>query len=320
MTLSPTLLAAVRALEGSKWAMDPMAFERYAARVLSVPTCPSGRKVAKMRERWLDKGNQAAAGAVKAAKGKVGVIGIHGPVQQRMTAELEKAGGTPLDYVGRAFDTLIAAPDVSAILLHIDSPGGEIYGTGELAQKIFDARGSKPIYAIADSMCCSAVYWIGTAADVLCCTPGGDVGSVGVYCMHVDESKAMDQAGIMVSLITAGKYKAELSSTQPLTDDARAYVQAGVDETYGKFIAAVAKHRGMTESKVQSKFGQGRVVGADAALAAGMIDKVMSIDQMMEKLTGGQMNVSRGMSADVLRMRHEWQKTKSEGLTQGVAS
>lgn len=322
MTLSPTLLAAVRALEGSKWAMDPMAFERYAARALSVPTCPSGRKVAKMRAAWLEKGNQAAAGAVKAAKGKVGIIGIHGPVQQRMTAELDKAGGTPLDYVGRAFDSLMAAPDVGSILLHIDSPGGEIYGTAELAQKVYDARGSKPIYAMVDSMCCSAAFWVGTAANQIICTPGGDVGSVGVYCMHVDESKSHEQQGVKLTLISAAKYKAELSSHKPLTDEARDYLQASVDETYGKFVAAVAKHRGISDGKVLSKFGQGRVVGADAALEAGMIDKIMTFDQLMAKLTGAapSMGGSRGLAPDVLRMQHEWQKTRSANLTQGIAT
>jgi len=166
-------------LNNTLWLAEPAALRRIAAQVLRVVGCPTGRDLATHRRELLDDAKQTAAKAVRAAKGRIGVIPVYGPVDQRYTSQIEKAGGTPLEYVSAAFDTLMADPAITAIVLDVDSPGGSSYGVEELSDKIFAGRGAKKIYAVANSMACSAAYWIASAAEVLCCTPGGDVGVQG---------------------------------------------------------------------------------------------------------------------------------------------
>jgi signal peptide peptidase SppA len=182
-----------------------------------------------------------------------------------------------------------------------------VYGVEELSDKIFAARDRKPIYSIADSMACSAAYWLATSAQTVCCTPGGDVGSVGVYCLHIDESEMLKGLGVKVSWIHAGKYKVEGNSAEPLDDEARANLQASVDETYGKFIDALSRNRhDVSKADVRANFGQGRVMSAAKALGAKMIDRIDTFENLMAKLTGsgGQGSASRAASVEMQRMRH----------------
>jgi len=134
------------------------------------------------------------------------------------------------------------------------------------------------------------------------CTPGGDVGSVGVYIMHVDHSKALEAEGVKVTMVHAGKHKVEMAPYSPLSDEAKAELQTRVDAIEGKFHAALRRNRDTSLDDVRSNYGQGRVVSAERALQLGMIDRVMTFDALMNKLTGGvEASVSsRGPSAEIL--------------------
>lgn len=284
---------------------------------------------AEIRREWdaLSRGQQTdhveilpqseAPKAIRAVKGKVGVIPVWGPVQQRMSSELMKAGGTPLDFISRAFDRMMADPSIGAIVMHFDSPGGSSFGVEELSTKIYNARGTKPIYAMADSVAASAAYWLATSADMVICTPSGLVGSVGVYVMHVSEEKALADAGLAVSLVSAGKYKTELASHLPLSDDAKANLQRHVDTIHDAFIGSLKRNRNTTVENVRTNYGQGRVLNAADALASGMIDRILSYEDLLSRLTGGgSAGVSgAGMAAsapdaqaamDMMRMRSKW--------------
>ena len=253
--------------------------------------------------------------AIRAVKGKIGVIPIHGPVDQRMSSGLMKAGGTSIDFIAAAFDTMMAKADIGAIVLHVDSPGGGTYGTEEMADRIYEARGTKPIYSMIDSMGASASFWLASAADMIVMTPGGDVGSVGVYAVHIDESKALEKDGISVTMVSAGKHKVEYASTGPLSDDARANLQESVDATYGKFISALARNRGTSKENVRENYGGGRVFNAEKALAVGMIDRQMPFEKLLSKLVGspsGATSTHRAeLDATVLKMRNEWRKKRA---------
>ena len=328
--------------QNSLWLAEPVRLQRLAAQVASYERCYTAREVVESRREWLasaaaigdaalasgsgrddraemegekfvnpnglTKQTAAPTKSIRAVKGKIGVIPIHGPVDQRSSSELMKAGGTPLDFVSAAFDNLVANPAVGAIVLHLDSPGGSSYGTEELATKIYNARAEKPIYAMVDSMAASAGYWIATAASMVICTPGGDTGSVGVYCMHVDESAAAEMDGFKVTFIQAGAYKTELSPFGPLSEEAKANLQDGVNATYGKFVSALARNRGTTADDVRANYGQGRCMSADQSLAAGMCDRILTFEQLVAKLTGPTQAASGQAKAMVLRLRQEHRK------------
>jgi len=130
----------------------------------------------------------------------------------------------------------------------------------------------------------SAAYWIGSQATKFYVTPSGEVGSIGVWSMHVDYSRANEQDGIAVTFVSAGEHKVEGNPHEPLSDEARAEMQRSVDETYREFVAAVARGRNVTPAKVLADFGNGRMLTARAAVQAGMADAVKPFEAVLTEV------------------------------------
>lgn len=216
--------------------------------------------------------------------GSTAVIPVFGVLSKRIGMMDEISGGTSVDVMMGRFRSALADTAVRTIVLQFDSPGGSVYGIQEAAEEIFAARSRKRIVAHADPLAASAAYWLATAASELVVTPSGEVGSVGVVAMHVDYSSALDEAGIKVSYIHAGEHKVEGNPHQPLSAEAGDFIQQRVNEYYDVFVGAVAKHRGISRSAGANKFGQGRVYGSNQALAAGMVDRVASLNDLLTTL------------------------------------
>jgi len=214
----------------------------------------------------------------------VAVLPLFGSIFPRANMMTALSGATSTDAFGMRFDELLNDPQVSAIVLDVDSPGGQVGGVEELSQKIYNARGKKPVVAVVNHMMASAAYWIGTAADEVVMTPSARAGSIGVFAVHQDISKALENDGVKVTLISAGKYKTEANQFEPLSDEARANVQASVDETYETFIDAVARNRGVSSSIVRSDFGEGRMVSAREAVKLGMADRIGTLEETVNAL------------------------------------
>jgi signal peptide peptidase SppA len=216
----------------------------------------------------------------------VAVIPVYGVIAQKlnMMDEISGSGSASTERISKDIKTAMADPAVSAILLDIDSPGGSVFGVPELAKEIYKLRGQKPIVAIANSLAASAAYWIASAASEFHVTPSGEAGSIGVFAEHTDISKWLEHEGVKPTLIRAGEFKTEGNPYEPLGDEAAAYMQSRVDDYYGMFVNAVAKNRGISETKVRNDFGKGRVFGAEQAVASGMADKVSTFDQVLTKL------------------------------------
>lgn len=174
-------------------------------------------------------------------------------------------------------------PKIGAIIVDAMSPGGSTFGTEEAALAVFEARQSKPVIAVANQLAASAAYWVCSQATAFYATHSAAVGSVGVYAMHVDESKALEEFGINVTLISAGPKKVDGNPFEPLSDRARADMQASVDLTYGQFLAAVARGREEPKGEVEGKHGKGALIDAPVALSAGMIDGIMTLREAVEK-------------------------------------
>lgn len=216
----------------------------------------------------------------------VAIIRIRGVLCQH-ASELEQVSspaGAASERISQLFRGALADPQVGAILFDVDSPGGSVYGTQEVADEIFAARGQKPMVALSNSLMASAAFWIGSAADELVVTPGGDVGGHGVFSAHEDRSELMKQQGRRIEFVSAGRYKTEGNPFEPLSDEARANMQERVDEAYGRFTKALARNRGVSVERVRTDFGEGRVVGARDAVARGMADRVETADQVLARL------------------------------------
>lgn len=227
-------------------------------------------------------GSSPAAG--QASAGNVAILRLFGTIFPRANLMTETSGATSAERWAAQFRQLVADTNVGAIVIDTDSPGGAVQGVDELSAEIYRARGQKPIVAVANHLAASAAYWIATAADELVVTPSGEVGSIGVFAAHEDVSRAADTAGVKTTLISAGKFKVEANPYEPLTEEARAAIQARVDEYYSMFVRAVARNRGVPVEAVRSGFGEGRVVGAREAVKLGMADRVATLDEVVAGL------------------------------------
>lgn len=217
-------------------------------------------------------------------QGTVAVLPVMGTIAKRLNMLSEFSGGFSIERWQRAFREAVNDPDVKSILLQVDSPGGSVYGVQELADEIYEARSRKYIVAHADDLAASAAYWLGSAANEFVVTPSGEVGSIGVIAMHVDYSEALASEGIKVSFITAGENKAEGNAYEPLPEDARAFMQSRVNDYYQAFLKTVARGRGKSVADVEKNFGQGRVFGADRAKSVGMVDRIATLADTIDRL------------------------------------
>jgi signal peptide peptidase SppA len=235
-------------------------------------------------DRAVREARRQAATAV--SSGGIAVLPLYGVVTQRgnMVDDISGPGSVSTQQFASNLRQALMDDTVSQILIDIDSPGGSVYGVAELADEITAARSQKPVVAIANSLAASAAYWIGCSATALYVTPGGEVGSIGVWQAHFDYSQALAAEGVTPTLVSAGKYKIEGNPYAPLDADAQGFMQSRVDDYYAAFIKGVAKGRNLPISQVRDGMGQGRVLGADAALAQNMVDGIATFDEVLKKM------------------------------------
>ncbi len=232
-----------------------------------------------------------AVGPRRQRSGAVAVLPLHGFMTQRRNL----LGGTSTESFGNMLKAVVGNRSVSGIVLDIDSPGGLAVGVEELWQVIMGARGEKPIIAVANSMAASAAYWVASAADEIVVTPGGQIGSIGVFAAHSDFSVMLDKAGEKVTLINAGKKKVDGNPIEPLSARARTDIQKRVDILYASFVDGVAKGRGVSPSAVRTGFAEGGMVGAVEGVKLGMANRVGTLDQTVARLGSRRTNwLARG--------------------------
>ena len=270
--------AILQAFTNTPWAILP---EKLAVLQEIVMRHISGEKMDPEEVQMIIHGAKRPADR---KEGKIAILPLFGTIFPRANLMTQISGATSAEVYGEQFDELVKDPEVRAIVLDVDSPGGYSYGIEELSRKIYDARGKKPIVAVSNHMMASAAYWIATAADEVVVTPSGAVGSIGVWAAHDDESGAWAQAGVKRTLISAGKYKIEGNPWEPLTEEAKIYIQQGVDETYNIFVKDVARNRGVKVAEVRNGFGEGRMVDARPAVEMGMADRIGTLEETIKRL------------------------------------
>lgn len=233
--------------------------------------------------------------------GSIAVIHVMGVIMQRVDdMDLSGPGGTSTERLGRVFDQALSDPSVGTIILNIDSPGGSVYGVEELATKIRAASGgSKPIIAQVNSLAASAAYWIASSADEIVITPSGEVGSIGVYCLHEDISQMLEMKGIKAQFISAGAHKVEGNALEPLSQEAREHMQSRIDDYYAAFTKSVAKGRNVGIDVVRGEqFGEGRCFGAAQAVKRGMANSVATLEQTLNRF--GAKGGAKGARAELV--------------------
>jgi signal peptide peptidase SppA len=226
----------------------------------------------------------------------IGTVSIEGPILRKPSLFARvMMGATGSEEIGAALTEAGQRDDIKAVFLDIDSPGGTVAGTPELAAAVKSLNKQKPVYAFSSGLMCSAAYWIASQARAIYATPSAQVGSIGVVQAVIDDSAALANEGIKVEVFAVGKYKAMGAPGTPLTDDQRDLIIANLAEIAGEFHAAV--------------LAEGRSIPADA-----MEGQTFSGKQAQRFNLAG-MVPNRAEAMRLLRVYHAAVDTHSRAMT-----
>lgn len=248
--------------------------------------CAAVERVSSMDLRLHITDSQAAVQAAATARrtydvqGDVAQINMTGPLMKYASST---SGGTSTVAVRSQVRAAARDEAVGAILLRIDSPGGTVAGTADLAADIAEARKSKPVYAYIEDLGASAAYWLASQADKIFAGPTAIVGSIGTYAVIYDQSARAAMAGVKVHVIKAGEFKGAGEGGTPVSTEQLARWQERVNQLNEHFIRGVAEGRRMPISRVRD-LADGDVRVGEGALSAGLIDGVASFDATLAML------------------------------------
>lgn len=214
----------------------------------------------------------------------VAILPLDGVMSHRMNLFSRISGGTSTELFGQWLDQVLANPSVRAVLIDCNSPGGSSAGVDELAAKVYAARGVKPIVAVANVTMASGAYYVCSAADQVVASPSATVGSIGTYTIHREYSQASLLQGVRYTVLSAGRHKTDGNPYEPLSAQAHGTILEFVQSVQEMFVAAVARHRGVTPQAVVERFGDGKCFVGAKAVAAGLADRVATFDAVLAEL------------------------------------
>lgn len=213
--------------------------------------------------------------------GGVAVLQMSGVIAPKANLFMSVSGGLSTQMATKQIESAIADSRVKSIVLAIDSPGGNVIGTPEMATAVRAMSAEKPIVTHSDGSLCSAAYWIGAAANAIYLS--GSVVQAGSIGIVVDRSYN-PASSIQKEQIVAGRYKRIAKDNEPLSDEARGIVQADVDYVYSLFVDDIAAYRSTTTEQVLERMAEGRVFRGQQAIDAGLVDGVSTLDALVESM------------------------------------
>lgn len=214
----------------------------------------------------------------------VAIVPLVGPLCRYASFFQEVCGMTSYQLAAMDFRIALDDPSIRAILLHLDTPGGEVNGCAELAQLVYASRGVKPIVAMVSDGAASAGYWIAAAADTIVVTPAAYVGSIGVYFEIVDATGWEESIGVRRFRIVSSQSPNKVPD--PANDAGRQVLQREADQFADAFLQAVAQFRGTTAEALITAGDGGAVFIGRHAVTQGLADRVATTEEVLAELAG----------------------------------
>jgi ClpP class serine protease len=272
---------------GRPRAINPDAYSEFRARFDHLAQTPEVLARAQREHRAEEESEpvEGSGGLLRVLDG-VGVIAVRGVLHQSSGGIddwiISICGGTSYRAIWRAVETAQADPAIQAILLRVDSPGGDVTGCGELADFLGSASVDKPLWAYVEGQCASAAEWLVSQCDHVAAHHTALVGWIGVIRTILDISGAQDKAGIKEIEIVSGQSPDKRSF--PIDEAVIDRAQVLADDLADRFIRTVARGRGLDASDVMKRFGRGDGMIAAKALTAGLIDEMSHFNATLSDL------------------------------------
>lgn len=298
-TTLPTLAHIAEYLNGRHFAMEPgafrAAFDTIAPRLHLPVTGAAGavdftamkREAAIRRTATIVEGDTIVVGdgvgAYAMTDGGVAVISITGTLVNRFSWLAALCGLASYDAIGATIEAAIDDPRTKAILLDVDSPGGEVSGMLDLADRVRAAGQFVPVWAAVNTLAASAAYCLSSAAQRVTVPRSGMAGSIGVVAVHIDRSAADEAAGLKFTALYSGARKIDGWGHAAIAPAAAERLQQMLDHERRQFAGAVSAFRGLPLAHVMDTEA-GCYLDREAVTQR-LADAVQSFDQTLIELT-----------------------------------
>lgn len=215
---------------------------------------------------------------------KIAIIHIQGDIVdgKSQTVPLlgrKMAGG---ETISTAIAAARAAPEVGAIVLRIDSPGGSALASELIAREVFATRGGKPILCSMSNVAASGGYFVAAGCELIFAEPTTVTGSIGIFMGKADLSGLLGRVGVNVETSKRGAHADLGSYTRPYTEEERQLLHRKIQYSYGRFVGAVAEGRGLTRAQVD-EIGRGRVWTGQRAREVGLVDRLGGVGDAIDE-------------------------------------
>jgi protease-4 len=218
------------------------------------------------------------------AAGKIAVIPLSGTITTGGSSLLSGSTITP-DLVRYYLAKAESDKSVKAIVLRIESSGGEIEPCQEILLEIERAKATKTIVVSMGEMAASGGYYISTQADKIVALPTTQTGAIGVISAAINVQGLLDKLGIQIEIFKGGKYKDMYWGLRELTPEEEEIMQGMVDEYYEQFVDAVAQGRGLSTDQVRN-LATGQLYSGTKAKELGLVDELGDLDTAINLAAG----------------------------------
>jgi len=231
---------------------------------------PQVQKLERLEEHVVDPGHGA---------GCIALIPVRGVITMNISGRGESMVDTIKAQLRQAEDD----PNVKAVVLAIDSPGGEVTAADVIYNAVRRVRAKKPVVVSMGSMAASGGYYIACGGSYLFANETTFTGSIGVIIQTVRINDLLGKIGVVPVTFKSGEFKDMLSGLREMTPQEKEYVQKLVMETYGRFVGIVAKERHLPEEQLRAGIADGRVVTGRDALAEKLVNALGEVEDAYKK-------------------------------------
>jgi protease IV len=241
-------------------------FQRYGA-VREIEPLP------RFREILLQRGTRGAAD-------KVAVISMRGLISSSVPGSVSDS---MVDDMRAALQQAREDDRVKAIVLEIDSPGGEVTASDAIYSALVKARAKKPVVVYMESLAASGGYYVSCGGKFLMASDTTITGSIGVIIQTLNYEQLFNKVGLASVVFKSGKFKDMLNGARPITAEERALVQSFIMKTYDKFLGIVAKERNLSADMLRNTIADGRILSGKDAFENKLIDGLGELDDAFAK-------------------------------------
>jgi len=226
----------------------------------------------RLREITVEEGRHSA--------GNVAVI----PVQGVIHSDEENEWGTSMvDDITKALRAAAEDENIKAVVLAVDSPGGEVTASDIIYNEVLKTREKKPVVVSMSSLGASGAYYIACAANWIVANETTFTGSIGVIIQSLNYQQLFNKVGLDSVIFKSGKFKDMLNGARQMTPEEKTYIEGMVQQVYGRFLGIVADGRKLSADGLRNGLADGRILTGKDAAEAGLVDQLGYIEDAFRK-------------------------------------